>query len=83
MEITEWEPPRLMGVRHTGLVTGSGRFRLEALGGGRTGFTWDEDLRFPWFLGAGPGAAAARPILRRVWRRNLARLRQVVEADPA
>ena len=26
MEITEWVPGEVMGVRHTGLVTGSGRF---------------------------------------------------------
>ena len=26
MEITEWEPAAVMGVRHTGIVTGTGRF---------------------------------------------------------
>ena len=31
MEITEWEPAAVMGVRHTGIVTGSGRFTLEAI----------------------------------------------------
>ena len=28
MEITEWEPQRRMGVRHTGVVTGTGSFEL-------------------------------------------------------
>ena len=28
MEITEWEPGRSMGVRHTGVVTGTGRFTI-------------------------------------------------------
>ena len=30
MEITEWVPGEVMGVRHTGLVTGSGRFTIDA-----------------------------------------------------
>ena len=29
MEITEWEPERRMGVRHSGVVTGSGVFELD------------------------------------------------------
>ena len=80
MEITEWEPPRVMGVHHSGVVTGTGRFTLEPLDGARTEFTWDEELRFPWYLGARAGAVAAQPVLRRVWRANLDRLRQRVEA---
>ena len=35
MEITEWEPGRAMGVRHDGLVTGTGRFSSTPLDGGR------------------------------------------------
>ncbi len=71
MEITEWEPERAMGVRHTGLVTGSGRFTLRRRLGGRTRFTWREQLDVPWWLG-GP---LATPVLFLIWRRNLRRLR--------
>jgi hypothetical protein len=74
MVITEWAPTRAMGVRHDGLVTGVGRFRLRAAGRGRTRFTWQEQLDVPWWLG-GPLAA---PVLHLVWRRNLRRLRGVV-----
>lgn len=70
MEVTEWDEGRAIGVRHVGLVTGRGRFTLERDGAG-TRFTWDERLDMPWWLG-GPVAA---PVLRLVWRRNLARLR--------
>src|SRR5215207_11170970 len=28
MELTQWDEARLMGVRHVGLVTGTGRFTL-------------------------------------------------------
>jgi len=48
MHLTEWEPGRVMGVRHVGLVTGTGRFTLEPIDEGRrTRFTWEETLRFP------------------------------------
>ncbi|MGZ4679165.1 MAG: SRPBCC family protein, partial [Ilumatobacteraceae bacterium] len=35
MEITEWTPASVMGVRHVGLVTGSGRFTLTPIDLGR------------------------------------------------
>src|SRR5687767_2426528 len=36
MEITEWVDEQVMGVRHVGVVTGTGRFTLHAVGNGRT-----------------------------------------------
>ena len=75
MEVTAWEPQRSMGVRHAGVVTGVGRFDLEPIDGGRaTRFSWTERLRFPWWMGGPLGAWLALPVLRWVWRRNLAAL---------
>jgi carbon monoxide dehydrogenase subunit G len=71
MEITEWSPGRAMGVRHVGLVTGTGRFALQRARGGRTRLSWVEDLRFPVWMGGPVGAWTAKPVLRRIWRRNL------------
>src|SRR5947208_11798430 len=31
MVVTEWDPPRALGIRHTGVVTGTGRFVLVAV----------------------------------------------------
>jgi hypothetical protein len=74
MEVTEWSPGEALGVRHRGLVTGTGRFTLRAsLDGLRTELTWDEDLRLPWYLGGPATATLARPILRHVWTTNLHR----------
>ena len=36
MEVTEWRAGEAMGVRHSGVVTGTGRFTIEAVSGGRT-----------------------------------------------
>jgi hypothetical protein len=82
MEITEWDPGRAMGVRHTGIVTGTGVFTLEPIDlGRRTRFTWTEDLRFPWFLGGRLGElVGGRLVLTAIWRRNLRVLRRLVDA---
>ncbi|MBA2280878.1 MAG: SRPBCC family protein [Acidimicrobiia bacterium] len=79
MEVTEWRPGRAMGVTHRGLVTGRGRFTLTRAGRGRTRFTWREALDFPLWFGGPVGALVAQPVFRRVWRRNLVRLKAQVE----
>lgn len=80
MEITEWRDGKLMGVRHVGLVTGSGRFTLTKARGGRTRFTWDERLRFPWWMGGPVGGVFGGRIMRRIWKRNLRVLKALVES---
>lgn len=82
MEITEWEPERAMGVRHSGIVTGSGVFTLEPIDlGRRTRFTWAEDLRFPWYLGGRLGElVGGRVVMKAIWRRNLRELQRLVDA---
>ena len=74
MVVTEWRTGRTMGIRHEGIVTGSGRFTLRRTGRGQTRFTWDERLVFPWWMGGPVGAFAGSFVLRRVWRRNLRNL---------
>ena len=77
MEVVEWSEGRIMGIRHTGVVSGAGQFRLSAVPGPDgvigTEFEWAETLEFPWWMGGAIGAAAARPILRAIWKRNLRR----------
>jgi len=75
MEVTEWEPGRAMGVRHVGLVTGTGRFSLRPSRRRRaTRVTWEEELRFPWWLGGPIGALVGKQVLAAIWRGNLRRL---------
>lgn len=75
LEITGWDPPRRIAVRHQGLVTGEGVFLLDPVAGGVI-FTWRESLRFPWTMGGPIGAAFSQPVFRWIWRRNLRNLQQ-------
>lgn len=81
MEITEWEPEQRMGVRHSGVVTGSGTFELVPIDlDRRTRFTWTEELHFPWYLGGRLGELlGGRWLLRSIWRHNLRTLARLVE----
>lgn len=80
MEITDWHHGESMGVHHSGIVGGTGEFRLRA-SGSNTVFSWVERLEFPWYLGGPLGAAAARPVLRAIWRGNLRRLKARIERE--
>ena len=81
MEITAWEPEHSMGVRHIGMVTGSGQFTLTPIDlDRRTRFTWSEELIFPWWLGGPVGAfVGGKVVLAAIWKRNLRDLRRLVE----
>jgi hypothetical protein len=74
MEVTEWEPEVAMGVRHYGAVNGIGRFLLTDADGPSTVIEWEEQLSFPWWLGARLGALIAKPLFAAVWQGNLRRL---------
>jgi len=67
-----------MGVRHVGMVTGTGEFTIDPVGADRSGFTWRERLVFPWWMGGPIGAFFGGFVLRLVWKRNLRNLQRVV-----
>lgn len=81
MEITEWVPEKSMGVKHVGIVTGTGVFTIEPLGNGQyTKFTWSEQLTFPWWLGGPIGEViGGNIVMKAIWRRNLKKLKALVE----
>jgi hypothetical protein len=82
MTITAWEPNAVMGVTHTGVVTGTGEFTLTALTDSTTRFTWTESLVFPWWLGGPIGAiVGGQIVMKAIWRRNLRKLKKLVETD--
>ena len=78
MEVTHWVAEEVMGVRHVGLVTGTGQFTLTPAGSDATRFEWEEDLNFPWWLGGRVGSVVGGVLLRLVWKRNLTKLKRLV-----
>ena len=66
MEVTEWVPEQVMAVRHTGIVTGEGRFTITPMGA-RTELAWRESLRFPWWIPSLPASI----VMKQIWRWNL------------
>ncbi len=56
-----------------------GAFALEALDPATTRFTWQERLAFPWYLGGPLTALLAAPVLAAIWKRNLRRLKSLLE----
>lgn len=79
MEIVEWVEGSAIGIRHVGLVRGTGRFTLASLGPAQTRFEWEEELELSWWMV--PPVAAL--VLRRIWRRNLRTLRALVDEASA
>jgi uncharacterized protein YndB with AHSA1/START domain len=78
--VVDWIEGAMIGVHHIGRVTGEGQFTLDPSVDGGTLFAWEEDLRFPWWLGGRAGEVIGAVVLKRVWRRNLQRLKSLVEA---
>lgn len=79
IEVIGWDDERSLSVHHSGVVTGVGTLRLDAVAGG-TRVTWTETLRFPWYLGGPITALGAIPVLSVIWGRNLTRFKQMVRA---
>jgi hypothetical protein len=81
MTVTRWRDGESMEVQHRGLFTGTGEFVLGEEDGD-THLTWREEIRFPWWFAGPVGAWIARPVLRRIWRRNLRNFARLVESAP-
>ncbi len=80
MAVTAWRDGREVGVLHQGLVTGIGSFTLAGIRRGRTRFTWEERLTFPWWMGGRAGGVVGGAVMRQIWKRNLRVLKALVES---
>ena len=79
MQVTDWVPNQILSISHKGLVEGKGSFILEKPSECRTLFVWEENLDFPIFLGGKITEFIAKPVLKKIWRGNLYKLKQLVE----
>jgi uncharacterized protein YndB with AHSA1/START domain len=82
MEVTRFDPPSRIDVRHLGrVVRGTGTFLVEPAPGGAW-FVWVEDVDLPLGVVGRLGFAAAGPAFRLLLRRSLRRLARRVESRP-
>jgi carbon monoxide dehydrogenase subunit G len=82
MEVTRWEPPRRVDVRHLGrVVRGTGTFLVEPAPGGAW-FVWAEDVDLPLGAVGRLGFAVVGPTFRLLLRRSLRRLARRIESRP-
>jgi carbon monoxide dehydrogenase subunit G len=82
MEVTRWEPPHRVDVRHLGrVVRGTGTLTVEPAPGGAW-FAWAEDLDLPLGAVGRLGFAVIRPAFTLMLRRSLRKLARQVESRP-
>jgi hypothetical protein len=75
VEVTAWDPPRRLEIRHGRPVAGSGTWDLAPIAGG-TRFVWTEDVRLAVPFVGGVVAWCYRPILRVLMGRAMDDLRR-------
>jgi uncharacterized protein YndB with AHSA1/START domain len=78
IRVTRWEPPNLLEIAHLGWVKGTGRMELSLAGTG-SDLRWRETLIPPWGALGRLGMRVVLPLMRRVFRRDLNRLKRLVE----
>jgi carbon monoxide dehydrogenase subunit G len=79
VEVTAWEPPGRLAVRHDGVVGGVGEWALEEADGGATRFSWREEIRMPPPVLGDAGLWLYGPVQRAMLRRSLRNLARRVQ----
>ena len=80
VRVVEWEPARHLAIEHYGWVSGVGHIYLTPLGEDRTHVFWREELYPPVGLLGAIGMTALRPVMGRLFRRDLRVLASLVRA---
>lgn len=80
VRVSGWEPPRRLAIRHLGWVKGEGEIHLTPLGEDRTHLFWREELQPPLGVLGAAGMTAFKPVMGRIFRRDLRVLAGLVRA---
>ena len=83
VRVGEWEPPRRLAIEHLGWVKGRGTIELTPVAGNRTHVWWQEELRPPLGPLGALGMTAFKPLMARVFRRDLRILAGLARARAA
>ena len=80
VRVTGWEPNRRLAIAHEGWVSGRGELYLTPLGKDRTHLFWREELEPPLGLLGTVGLTGFKPIMKRIFMRDLRVLAGLVRA---
>jgi uncharacterized protein YndB with AHSA1/START domain len=80
VRVATWEPNRLLTIEHRGWVSGRGEIHLTPLGTAFTHVFWSEVLTAPLGLLGTVGLWCFRPLMGRIFRRDLRVLASLVRA---
>lgn len=80
VRVIGWEPSRRLAIAHEGWVRGRGEFHLTRLGRDRTHVFWREELEPPLGALGAAGLVAFKPLMRRIFTRDLRVLAGLVRA---
>ena len=83
VRVDAWEVRRHLGIEHLGWVSGRGDIYLTAIGDDRTHVFWREQLRPPLGLAGSLSLMALKPLMQRVFARDLKVLGGLVRARAA
>ena len=78
--VVAWEPNRHLGIAHEGWVSGRGDIHLTTVGPGRTHVYWREELEPPLGLFGAVGLRMLKPLMARIFERDLRVLASLVRA---
>lgn len=81
--VTAWEPERRLAIVHEGWVSGEAEMLLTSLGPDRTHLFWQERLFPPLGLLGALGITAFKPLMRRIFVRDLKVLAGLTRAASA
>ena len=77
IRVSVWEPPQRLAIQHLGWVSGTGEIFIAPSGPGRSRVFWREELHPPLGLLGAIGLAASKPLMRRIFDRDVTVLRRL------
>jgi uncharacterized protein YndB with AHSA1/START domain len=80
VRVIGWDPPRRLVIEHHGWVSGRGEMSLTPLKGNRTHLFWREELYPPIGIFGSVGMTALKPVMGRIFGRDLKILAGLVRA---
>lgn len=80
VRVTGWEPPKRLAIEHQGWVSGAGEMHLTPLGTTRTHLFWREELNPPLGVLGAVGLTGFKPLMSRIFARDLRVLAALVRA---